>query len=556
MAVTVQVTVPMSSRRTAAGTHVDVRVLGPVELAVEGCPIALGGRKPRRILAALALRANQALTPSELIQALWGDDPPASAEHALQVHESRLRSALRREGLEAMLVRTDGAIRLEVDPLAVDASRFEHALEEGLAALASGDYEHAAESLHAGLEEWRGEALADLGPDCSTAPDVNRLSDLRLDATEARIDADLALGHHVGLLGELRALVLRHPLDERFRGQLMLALYRSGRQAEALEVYRQTRELLVDELGIEPREELSALERRILRHDPGLELAPPRTGSETLPVTHYARSGNAFIAYQVTGGGPFDVVYLPPFISNVELVWQVAAWASLFRRLARSCRLIRFDKRGTGMSDRIEPENLEQHADDLHRVMDAARSQRAALIGPSGGSALALVYAAMHPERVWALVLWAPLLRATWAPDNPAGMTTDEFEEMLQEDIRMWTVPGHAERMAAEIGAADPQALAWLWRHSASPASIAALDRLDSSVDVRDVLARVRAPTLVLSRAGDRDAALAAHDITAHIPGSQHVELPGEAHVMFSAEGHENIVTEIERFLAEVAGAA
>jgi predicted ATPase/DNA-binding SARP family transcriptional activator len=242
---------------------VSVRLLGPVAVLVEGEPVALGGQKRRELVAALALEAGEVVSRDRLIDALWGEDPPDTARNTLQVYVSQVRKLLPDGVLET---RANG-YRLAVDPSAVDAFEFERLATTGRSALTIGDAAGAAETLSAALELWHGPEPADL-PQAETI----RLEELRLTAMEDRIDAELALGRHGQLVGELERLVAEQPLRERVRGQLMLALYRSGRQADALAVYQRARKTLVDELGIEPGESLRKLERAILAQDPALDL--------------------------------------------------------------------------------------------------------------------------------------------------------------------------------------------------------------------------------------------------------------------------------------------
>ena len=249
-------------------THMYFRLLGPLEVVSDrDLPLALGGVKQRSLLAVLLLQANQLVSTDHLIDQLWGASPPATAAKSIQVYVSRLRKAL---GDGRFATHPPGYV-LRVEPSELDLARFEQLAGEASRAAP----ERAAGKLREALALWRGSALADLAYEPFAQVEVARLEEMRLAVLEQRIEADLALGRHAELVGELEALVTRHPLRERLRRQLMLALYRSARQAEALDAYRAARRELSEELGLEPSEELRRLEQAILRQDPSLELAEP-----------------------------------------------------------------------------------------------------------------------------------------------------------------------------------------------------------------------------------------------------------------------------------------
>ena len=248
----------------------EVRLLGPLELADGGRLIAYGGARQRAVLALLVLHANQVVPSERVLLELWGEDAPPGAANALQAAVSRLRRALP----EGRLVTRPPGYLFRAFADEVDLGRFERLLAQGRQALADGAAAEAAETLGLALELWRGPALADFRYEPFAQAEIARLDELRLVCLEERIEADLALGAGGELVGELQRLVGEHPLRERLRGQLMLALYRSGRQAEALEAYREVRELLLEELGLEPAPALGELETAILRHDPALRTAP------------------------------------------------------------------------------------------------------------------------------------------------------------------------------------------------------------------------------------------------------------------------------------------
>jgi predicted ATPase/DNA-binding SARP family transcriptional activator len=256
-------------------SQIDVRLLGPLEVEVSGERVRFEGVKQRRLFAALALRAPEAVAADELVEALWETEPPAGAGQALQKQISRLRQRLG----DGSVVHRPAGYSLEIDPQAIDSRRFEGLLQRGRAALAGDDPARAAAELRTALALWRGEALADYRFDEFAQREIARLDELHVEAVEERLAAELAGGYGDEVVGELRALVAEHPLRERLRGHLMLALYRAGRQAEALETMRAGRRLMVDELGIEPGPELRRLEQMILAQDP--ELAADRPG---LPV--------------------------------------------------------------------------------------------------------------------------------------------------------------------------------------------------------------------------------------------------------------------------------
>ncbi len=249
----------------------EFRVLGPLEVVDGRRSLPLGGAKPRSVLAVLLLHANETVTSEKLIDELWGGTPPETAAKALQGYVSNLRKTL---PPDVILTRPRG-YAIELEPEQLDRTRFERALAEGRHALARGHAATAAELLRDALALWRGQALADFASDGVAQAEIARLEELRLVAHELRHDAELALGRHAELVGELESIVAAHPLRERLHAQLMLALYRSGRQADALRVYAERRRALVDELGIEPGPELQQLQQAILRQDEALLLARP-----------------------------------------------------------------------------------------------------------------------------------------------------------------------------------------------------------------------------------------------------------------------------------------
>jgi DNA-binding SARP family transcriptional activator/tetratricopeptide (TPR) repeat protein len=250
-------------------------VLGPLEAVADGEPVTLGPPQQRALLALLLLNANVVVSRDRIIDELWGEQPPATAAKLVQVYVSRLRKALepdrpRGDSARILVTRTPGYL-IAVEAEQLDLGRFERLRGEAREALAAGNPAGAAQKLREALALWRGPPLSDLAYERFAQKEIGRLEELHLAALEERLDADLALGRHADLIGELESLVAEHLLRERLRGQLMHALYRCGRQAEALEVYQDARRALTDELGIEPGRELRELQEAILRQDPALD---------------------------------------------------------------------------------------------------------------------------------------------------------------------------------------------------------------------------------------------------------------------------------------------
>ena len=258
---------------TAGVDQTDFRILGPLEAVVGGRPVALGGRKQRALLALLLVRAGTVVSADELIEEVWGAEAPATVRAGLHVYLSRLRRLI---GANGELVRHPHGYSLVLTDGQLDAERFEKLAREGREALRVGDAARATETLSRALALWRGPALADLADEAFTQGAVHRLEDLRLRTIEDRIDADLHLGRSADVAPELEMLIELHPYRERLRGQLMLALYHLGRQADALEAYRAAREGLSEELGLEPGQELKRLEQAILSQDDAVG-APARS---------------------------------------------------------------------------------------------------------------------------------------------------------------------------------------------------------------------------------------------------------------------------------------
>src|SRR5437764_1270106 len=255
--------------RVAAAVGTEIRLLGPVEIWRDGEPVHLGGPRQQALLVLLAFRANEVVSSDRLLEELFGADASGRSANAVQAAVSRLRRLLEPGALET---RGRGYV-LHVEVEQLDSARFERLIAEGRAQLAGGDAATAASTLHEALSLWRGSPLGDLAAPESVQAGARRLEELRVVALMDRVEAELELGAAQQLVPELEALVAENPLQERLRGQLMLALYRCGRQADALAVYRETRRLLRDELGLEPSRALQQLEQAILSQDAGLEPA-------------------------------------------------------------------------------------------------------------------------------------------------------------------------------------------------------------------------------------------------------------------------------------------
>jgi DNA-binding SARP family transcriptional activator len=274
----------------------EIRLLGPLEVSSQGRAVEVAGRRLRLLVAVLALRAGQVVEAERLIDLLWGEASlPADPVNALQALVSRLRRALEAAGEGERLVSRPPGYLLAVEPDQVDVLRFERLAAAGHAALAAGRQREAAASLGAALELWRGPALADFAGEPFTAAAATRLHELRLGAVEDRIEAELGVGEHPGLVAELEALAAEHPLRERLHALRMRALYAAGRQAEALAAYQRARQVLAERAGLDPSPELRKLEEAILAQDPSLRpptAVAPLRGAPPPPPTAMARRGH------------------------------------------------------------------------------------------------------------------------------------------------------------------------------------------------------------------------------------------------------------------------
>ena len=271
-----------------------------------------------------------------------------------------------------------------------------------------------------------------------------------------------------------------------------------------------------------------------------------------LPETRYAKSGEVHIAYNVLGDGPVDLVQVPAFTSNIEVFFEEPRGARWMRRLASFSRLISFDKRGTGLSDRVcGTPTLEERMDDIRAVMAAVGSERAALIGYWEGGPLSALFAATHPDQVSALILYGTLARFTWAPDYPWAPTAEAHESLANYIVETWGQGMPARVLAPSL--ADDEAFRRFWgkleRHSSGPGQAGELWRMNMGLDVRPILSTIRVPTLVLHRS--RDQAIPVQSgryVASQIPGARFVELPGEDHLNYVGD-LDAVADEIQEFL-------
>src|SRR6266511_2025416 len=472
-------------------------LLGPLSVTRDGAPIALGGQKRRALLAVLLLDANHVVSRDRLIDALWGEEPPDTARNTIQVYVSQLRKLLP----EGVLETAAPGYKLVIEPEAVDLFEFMRLSEEGRTALGTGDAAGAADALRAALALWRGAPLADFAWEPFAQTEIVRLEELRLAALEDRIEADLSLGRHGQLIAELERLVAEHPLRERLRGQLMLALYRSGRQADALAVYQRARRTMVDELGIEPGESLRRLERSILAHDPSLNA--PQAGATS----------------------PRRVPTPPTPLLGRER--ELAALADLVRN--EDTRLVTLTGTGGIGKTRLALELVRRLAPEFHNgsaVATIATLRDPALVTRAILEALEIPEVGRDPEEELIRVL----------KDSELLLLVDNFEQVLPaaRNIarlleaapalklivtsraplhvaaeREFPVPPLAEDEAAELFIARAQAanpdFALSEQNAAAVAELCArLDGLPLAIELAAARTKLLPPTALLSRLGNR----------------------------------------------------
>jgi DNA-binding SARP family transcriptional activator/pimeloyl-ACP methyl ester carboxylesterase len=536
---------------------VRVRLLGPIETeADDGHPCVLGAAKERSLVAALALAAGSVVSTDALIWALWGEDPPKAARKTLQTYVWNLRQTFGDHR-----VATDPfGYRLAVSPEDVDVHRFRALVRAGDEARRAGDATSARTALHEALHLWRGEPFTGIAQHTGLAGEAVRLEQEGLAAVEARIAADLDAGQHAELVAELELLVSQHPFRERLWGHLMVALYRCGRQADALAAYQRARQILREELGVDPGGELQRIEAAVLCHD----LGQAADGSEIESVpgdairpspVRYARTSDGFnIAYQVAGSGPLDILSIPGYIHHLDIWWN-APTDGLVRALTTLGRLFVFDKRGIGLSDRPEKVGLDGWMRDALGVLDAVGSERVVLLGVSAGAVTAMQLAARYPERVQALVIFDGYARQLAAPDYDIGHDPKVVDAYMRRLEAGWGT-GVELSSAAPSLANDPTVKAYWARYqrlSASPAAAMRYLRATVEADVRSILADIRVPTLVIH--AERDLIVPLEQgryLAEHIPGAEFVVLDSDVHLICVSDVITELAEHVRSFIDRV----
>ena len=565
--------------------QVEIGVLGELQMTIDGVELTPRAPKERALLALLAVNRERLVTVDRLLEQLWPELPPDRGRHVLQVRIAEIRKLLARAGAAALLESSSAGYRLRIGAESLDAERFAELVEAARACQLAADTLGAAGTLRHALGLWRGEPFADAHGCVALQTEAARLTELRLGAIESRIAAELADGCHQRLLPELEALVMEHPLRERLWEHRVLALYRGGRQSEALRALAAVRSILIDEVGVDRSPALQTLEVDVLAQSATLDWIPtatarwvlpdpfeaaagrnangtarhelPKTGpAESTPEVRYAKTRDGVhLAYQVVGEGPPDLIIIPGFISELDNWWE--AWdGRLVRRLATFSRLILFDKRGTGLSDRPPTIDVDDWVEDVRTVLDAVGADRPVVVGMSAGGPIAILFAATYPERTGPLVLYgaSPRMLTDGTEDYPASFTVNDMEAFIAKIEAGWGTGVVTLRVLCPSIAKDPEIRAQFGRferRSASPGAASAYLRTLAKIDVRDALPLISAPTLVLHPTRDEAIPIAVARYTAaRIPGAVLKELDTADHLIWFSEAVDAITDEIQNFVS------
>lgn len=543
-----------------------VRLCGSLMVEIDGRDAvdAVPAGQARSLLAYLLTRDERCAERGALIDVVWPNGAPKDPQAHLRVVLTRLRRALAPATLEGRQ-----QLRLALPaPVWVDMEAARQAIETARADARNARWSSALEHAQAALALLRAGFLP--GQEGEWAQDERRANEeLELEALEWTARSGLALGgaELAGAQRAARELVSRSAFRETGHRLLMEALAATGDVAEALQVYEELRCLLRDELGVAPAAELQALHRRLLAGESGpARAAPVRHGARTVvrrgiapAPTRYARNGEISLAYQVVGDGPTTLLLVTGWVLPVEAIWEDPAYVRFVERLASSFRVVLWDKRGTGLSDRVAVDRLptlEERMDDIRAVLDAAGAERPAIAGLSEGAVLAALFGAAHPERTRALVLYGGWGATVGDESYRAMPGRERFEEFAVDVQRSWDDMGPFLALWAPTYEHDPAVREWWTRalhRGASPASAVAWLRMLVDFDIRAVVGAIHTPTLVLHRAGDRMIAVEnGRWLARNIPGAEYVELAGDDHLWWLGD-QDALLDEVERFLVGAA---
>jgi DNA-binding SARP family transcriptional activator/pimeloyl-ACP methyl ester carboxylesterase len=533
--------------RTNATARPRLSLLGGFQFSGGGANAQALGRKSRALIAYLALQSRQARSREQLAALLWGSHGETHARVNLRQSLMEIRKVFRLAGAPVLASPGEDVV-LDLSGVEFDVVRFEASAQDG-----------SPESLELAASLYRGDLLDGFA--------------VREEAFEdwLRVERERLRGIWIGVLDKLvrhyedtdaswcirvaTRLLAAEPLREDVHRVLIRAYAGQNRLTLALDQYERCRAELQRHLRIQPESETQELYLRIkAQRMAGSSRNLDQWGPEQQPQTRYVNVGGISIAYQVTGTGPVDIVYVPGWVSNLDHAWTSPRLAHVFNRIGTFARLIRMDKRGTGLSDRnTGTPTLEALVEDLRAVLDAVQSPRAVMFGSSEGGNMCMLFAAAHPDRTAALVLHGCSARGLQAPDYPWAKDSEQIEAELAEIQRNWGEPYDMSKAAPSLQK-DLREREWFasyLRNSASPVDAVALWRWSTQIDVRAILPLITAPTLVLRTAGDQwSEAGEALYLESHIAEARRVELPGNDHVIWGSHC-DRLLDEIERFVKE-----
>lgn len=529
-----------------------LRLLGGFDFAGVGAAVPAISRKARAMVAYLALQSGHSQSREKLATLLWGLNGETQARMSLRQAVSAVKKVMRASGGGRFL--TDGNnVALHLDDFDFDVARFE-------ALVAS----PAPEDLELALIVYRGDLLDGFGLKEEPFEDWLRIERERLRAL-AVAALDRLVAHYAATndpaacVRAATRLLAMEPLREDVHRALMRAYAAQGRTNLALKQYEHCRTALQRDLKLQPEPETRQL-FETLRTRRTIAPARPDTADAddgfshqpVRPQTHYVKSAGINIAYQVTGDGPVDLIHVPGWVSNLDHAWASPRLSHVHRRLGTFSRLIRMDKRGTGLSDRnVGLPTLEERMEDVRAVLDAVGSKRTVLLGTSEGGPMCMLFAATYPERTAALVLNGAYARGRWSKDYPWAKTSEQVEEDLAIVEREWGAAADMSNAAPSL-MSDTFETEWFaayLRNSASPADAIALWRWGTEIDVRDILPAIHVPTLIAQATGDRWVKREeGRYLATHIEGARYVEFAGRDHVIWG-ENSDRLVDEIQAFV-------